>query len=541
MSKDSKKRFDHLFLRADEATVWPTKPPYFLVKNYLIDGELRAWNGPMTKVFSPIHIQGSDEPICIGEVPAMTGEDAVKCVEAASKAYDCGLGVWPQMHVKDRIAVIENFTKKLAEKKDEIVKLLMWEICKNEEDSKKEVDRTLVYIKDTIQALKDIENQASTFQESGGVSAHIRRAPFGRVLCCGPFNYPFNETYATLIPALIMGNTVVMKLPKFGPLCHYPTYELFKECFPPGVVNIVSGSGRATMPSIMKTGKIDVLAFIGTNTAATDLQKAHPKPHRLRAVLGLDAKNPAIVLPSADVDVAAKEVILGSLSYNGQRCTAIKITFVHESMVDRFFPKLIEGVEKMKMGLPWQTGVNITPVAEAHKPDYVQDVIDDALKKGAKVLNPSGNKIDRSFVSPTILYPVTKEMKVFREEQFGPVIPVCTYKDVKEVYEYLAESQYGQQAAVFGTDTIDVARMTDVLVNQVSRVNLNSQCQRGPDCFPFTGRKDSAYGTLSVVDALRAFSIRSLIAFKSTTKNQEIVNDVLRGNHSHFLRLDYLF
>ena len=132
-------------------------------------------------------------------------------------------------------------------------------------------------------------------------------------------------------------------------------------------------------------------------------------------------------------------------------------------------------------------------------------------------------------------------MKIYHEEQFGPVVPIATYKDLSEVFDYLAASPYGQQASVFGRNAEQIAPLLDILVNQVSRVNLNTQCQRGPDTFPFTGRKDSAYGTLSVFDALRVFSIRALVATKEGGENQQILSDILQQRKSNFLRLDYLF
>jgi glyceraldehyde-3-phosphate dehydrogenase (NADP+) len=291
----------------------------------------------------------------------------------------------------------------------------------------------------------------------------------------------------------------------------------------------------------MATGKIDVFAFIGTSKAAAAIQKAHPQPHRLRVCLGLDAKNPAIILPDADLDVAVKQCILGSLSYNGQRCTAIKIVFVHESIVDKFLPKFSTAMDELKLGLPWEKDVSITPLPEKEKPQLLKELIDDAVSKGAKIVNPNGGKIDRTLVSPTLLYPVKSDMRVFREEQFGPVVPVATYKDIHEVYDYLATSQFGQQAAVFSTDVNNVAHLVDLLVNQVSRVNLNSQCQRGPDNYPFTGRKDSAYGTLSVNDALRVFSIRSVVAATETPQNTKLMSEVVAQHASNFLRMDYLF
>jgi glyceraldehyde-3-phosphate dehydrogenase (NADP+) len=115
-------------------------------------------------------------------------------------------------------------------------------------------------------------------------------------------------------------------------MCHVPTLELFQTCFPPGVVNVLHGSGRETLPVLLEEGSLDIFAFIGTSKAAVDLQRLHPHPNRLRVCLGLDAKNPAIVCADADVTVAVNECVLGSLSFNGQRCTALKVIYVHESV-----------------------------------------------------------------------------------------------------------------------------------------------------------------------------------------------------------------
>ncbi|MDO9084109.1 MAG: aldehyde dehydrogenase family protein, partial [Humidesulfovibrio sp.] len=127
------------------------------------------------------------------------------------------------------------------------------------------------------------------------------------------------------------------------------------------------------------------------------------------------------------------------------------------------------------------------------------------------------------------------------EEQFGPVVPVASFSDIEEPLRYVSESSYGQQVSLFGTDPERMAALIDPLVNQVSRVNLNSQCQRGPDSFPFTGRKDSAEGTLSVNDALRAFSIRSLVAARDVEANKALLRAILNGRTSTFLSTDYIF
>src|SRR5205814_649301 len=162
-------------------------------------------------------------------------------------------------------------------------------------DSEKEFDRTVEYITRTISALKDLDNINSRFEIVEGTIGQIRRTPLGVVLCMGPFNYPLNETFSTLIPALLMGNTVVFKPAKYGVLLIRPLLEAFQTSFPPGVINIIYGRGRETVGALMESGKVDVFAFIGTNKGANDLKKLHPKLHRLKAILGLDAKNPAIV------------------------------------------------------------------------------------------------------------------------------------------------------------------------------------------------------------------------------------------------------
>jgi acyl-CoA reductase-like NAD-dependent aldehyde dehydrogenase len=193
------------------------------------------------------------------------------------------------------------------------------------------------------------------------VIGQVRRAPLGVALCMGPSNCPLNETYTTLLPALIMGNTAVMKTPRPGTLLHAPLLEALRDAFPRGVVNTVSGTGRAVAPPMMASGGVDVLA-----------------------------------------------------------------------------------------------------------------------------------------------------------------------------------SKYGQQVSVFGRDPETIGRLIDPLVNQVCRVNINSQCQRGPDVFPFTGRKDSAEGTLSVGDALRVFSIRTLVAAKEHPDNRALVSRIVRERRSSFLNTDFI-
>jgi glyceraldehyde-3-phosphate dehydrogenase (NADP+) len=540
---DLREKISQVFPGEEEIPRAHQLPGLIEQREYLCDGEIRIWDGPMQEVISPVCRRTSEglKPRKIGSFPLLTERESMAALSAAKKAYDQGRGYWPTLPVEKRIRHIEEFVLKMKAKRAEVVKLLMWEIGKPLKDSEKEFDRTVDYVLDTANALKELDRVGSRFVIEQKIIGQIRRAPLGVVLCMGPYNYPLNETFTTLIPALIMGNTVIFKPPKLGVLLHRPLLEAFRDSFPPGVVNTIYGEGTVVVPPLMSSGNIDVLAFIGSSRVADLLKHQHPKPHRLRCVLGLDAKNAAILLPDAELEITVQECLAGSLSFNGQRCTALKILFVHTSFLDSFLAGFTQAISQLKFGMPWEEGVGITPIPIPDKCGYLSGLVEDATHQGARILNEGGGEYCQTFFYPTVLSPVTENMRVYHEEQFGPVIPIVPYDDLNIPLTYVFSSNYGQQVSVFGQDPSTLAKLIDPLVNQVCRVNLNSQCQRGPDTFPFTGRKDSAEGTLSVSDALRVFSIRTLVAAKDSSVNKGIISTILKERKSNFLSTDFIF
>lgn len=185
----------------------------------------------------------------------------------------------------------------------------------------------------------------------------------------------------------------------------------------------------------------------------------------------------------------------------------------------------------------------LTPLPEQGKVDYLNALVEDAKGKGAQVLNEheGGGHSRGSFFYPALLYPVSADMRVYHEEQFGPVVPVVPYRDLETVIEYVLDSDYGQQLSLFGNDPQTIGTLVDTFANQVGRININAQCQRGPDTYPFNGRKNSAEGTLSVHDALRVFSIRTLVATKFQEANKQLISEIIRNRQSSFLTTDYIF
>ncbi|MBV8628970.1 MAG: NADP-dependent glyceraldehyde-3-phosphate dehydrogenase, partial [Paraburkholderia sp.] len=501
------------------------------------------WNGTCKTVLSPVCVRQADgevQQLEIGSYPVMGEVESDAALDAAVRAYDSGRGEWPTMTVAQRIACMQDFIKRMVAERSLIVNLIMWEIGKSLADSQKEFDRTVTYMLATIDALKELDNNNSRFVIAEGTIGLIRRTPLGVVLCMGPYNYPLNETFATLIPALLMGNTVVFKPPQYGTLLFYPLLEAFRDAFPKGVINTIYAPGAVVVPHMLASGKINVLALIGSSKVADHLKKQHPKSHRLRAILGLDAKNAAIILPDADLELTVKECLLGALSFNGQRCTALKMLLVHRSIAEPFLQRFTEALARLKVGMPWEPGVSITPLPGMHRTAYMTEAIDDAKAKGANVVNDAGGVFCKTLFYPAVVYPVSVGMKLYREEQFGPIIPVAPFDDVDSALEYVTTSEHGQQVSIFGSDATQIGALVDPLVNQVCRVNINCQCQRGPDVFPFAGRKDSAEGTLSVSDALRAFSIRSMVAAKQTESSKALLEEIITEHKSRFVNTGFI-
>ena len=228
---------------------------------YLVNGELKKWTGKTTPVYSTISSTADYAPTLLGSIPFMGEAEALEAVEAAHNAYNNGQGLWPTMKVADRIKCMENFVSQMKSTREEVVKLLMWEIGKSLGDSEKEFDRTVEYIYDTIESLKELNSRSAHFSKVQGIHAMVRRGPLGVVLCLGPYNYPLNETFSLLIPALIMGNPVIFKPAKHGVLLISPLLEAFRSSFPKGAINILYGRGREVATPVMQSGKVDLLAF----------------------------------------------------------------------------------------------------------------------------------------------------------------------------------------------------------------------------------------------------------------------------------------
>jgi len=191
---------------------------------------------------------------------------------------------------------------------------------------------------------------------------------------------------------------------------------------------------------------------------------------------------------------------------------------VHDSVADAFIAKLMAKVNALKAGLPWEDGVSITPLPEPSKPGILADMIADAKAGGATVVNEAqgGGELRGALYTPAVVDGVKPGMRLFQEEQFGPCVPIARWSDVAEVKKAAKDSWNGQQAAIFIQSADAAAPLVDCLASIVGRINFNAACARSPDVVPFSGRRNSAMGTMSVTEAIRSFSVEVVVAYPAS-------------------------
>lgn len=492
------------------------RAPGFLNQNTILrGGEFIPWDGPFDYISSPQVLRTPDGTVrrfVLGRSPNMDAESAYLSYEAARKGWNHGAGEWPSATMEQRADRMRLFVTRMREQREVLIRWVMWEIGKPRDLAEMEIDRTIAYIEDTIVEALKLTEEGRALRSIGKNTFLIDREPLGVVPIFAPYNYPLNETFTNLIPALMMGNTVVIKPARWGILLLSPLLKAFQECFPAGVVNFVYGSdGRALLEKIQKEGGYEGLGFIGGERAASGIIHGNTRPNRTKVTLGLGAKNMAVILNDADLESTVKANLDGCLTYSGQRCTAHKIVFVQRQVAPAFLSAMAKSMDELKIGPTWLPGVKITASPDTGWVDLMDSLVTEGVSKGATIYNLLGGRKQNGFYSPTLLVNVTPDMEVYHREQFGPVVPVVIFDDIEETVAWQVQSRYGQQVALFGSDPVTLKALTNRFKRMVGRVNINSACRRSPDGVPFGARADSGLGTLSLRDALLAYSTDSVV------------------------------
>ncbi|MFR4582547.1 NADP-dependent glyceraldehyde-3-phosphate dehydrogenase [Clostridium cadaveris] len=465
----------------------------YIYKN-LFDGHwVESNSGDNIEIKSPI-----DENT-LGYVQAMTKEEANKSIENACEAQR----YWKQVPINKRADILHRAASILEENAEEIAEILTMEIAKDKKSSLAEITRTADYIRFSADAGKQLEGETIPGDSFPGTEKNkisvVTREPLGVVLAISPFNYPINLSASKIAPALIAGNSVVLKPPTQGSISALYLAEVFNKAgLPRGVLNTITGKGKDIGDYVVTHPKIDFINFTGSTEVGQHISKITTmKP----LLLELGGKDAAIVLEDADLDESAKNIVNGAYSYSGQRCTAVKRILVMEKVADELSTKIKNLVEKLSVGDPRENSV-IGPLINDKAADFVMNLIEDAEGKGAKLL--AGGKREGRLIYPTLFDHVNLDMKIAWEEPFGPVLPIIRIKSIDEAIKIANESKYGLQSSIF-TKNIEAAfYIADKL--EVGTVQINNKTERGPDHFPFSGVKSSGMGTQGIKYSIEAMS-----------------------------------
>ncbi|MFX0042112.1 MAG: NADP-dependent glyceraldehyde-3-phosphate dehydrogenase [Candidatus Hodarchaeota archaeon] len=449
----------------------------------------------------------------VGNIQACTKDEADQIIQSARDNLQC----WIDTPIRERAQILRKAANIMIEWAEPLGHILMQEIGKPIKSAISEIVRTADIFNGTADAGSQLEGETIMGDAFEGFTREkismSYRVPLGVVLCIGPFNYPFNLTGSKIAPALMAGNTIVIKPPTQGAITplHFGII-LDKAGVPPGVVNIITGRGSEIGDYLTSHASIDMIAFTGSSETGKHLGKlAGMKP----LLLELGGKDAALVLDDADLELTVKAIVSGAFSFSGQRCTAVKRVLPMPGIADKLIERVTAEAAKLSIGDPAENKT-IGPLISSKQCDYVQGLIDDALEKGAEL--KCGNKREGNIIWPTILDNVTNKMRVAWEEPFGPVLPFIRVKSAEEAIKISNQSEYGLQGMIF-TEDIDLAfNIAQEL--EVGTVQINGKSARGPDHFPFLGTKSSGLGTQGIKYSIEAMSRPKVVVMNLTERGK---------------------
>ncbi len=430
----------------------------------------------------------------LGKVPALTSSEVDKIYKFAKSNQKA----WEELTISERALFLNKWADLLYKGRERLAKLMTKEIAKNFNDSLVEIERTVEYIRYTVEEMYRIDSTARTSEQFyGGKKNKISittKVPYGVVLVISPFNYPVNLSISKIAPALISGNVVVFKPATQGSLVGVELFNLWEKTgAPKGVVNIVTGRGRDISDYLIEHNNVDFINFTGSTNVGKLISA---KVSLIPQIMELGGKDPAIILDDANLDNAADDIISGAFSYSGQRCTATKRVLVSKKNKSKLEELLLQRVKNVTFGMPMDNSM-VTPMIDSKSLEFVQDLIRD-LNPNAKILH--GNNIKGNLMEPTLITNVLRTDRLAIEEQFGPVLPIIEYSSIEEAIKIANESEFGLQASLYGTDINKLLTISNKI--EAGSVNINSKSSRGPDNFPFIGFKNSGMGVQGIRDSI---------------------------------------
>lgn len=460
-----------------------TQMPYALT----INGQ-RVFAAETAQAINP----ATEQPIC--EFPLASREQLEQAVSAAQKAFSA----WSVTPIGERQVMVAKLADLVEQRYEDFIKLLITEQGKGRAGAEWEIGGSIYWLREI--AKQSLEEEV--VKREGDEEIVTRYTPIGVIGGITPWNFPLLLAVWKIAPALVAGNTMVLKPSPYTPLCTLWFGELAQQVLPAGVLNILSG-GNELGQWITEHPGIGKIAFTGsTATGRKVMQSAATNLKRLTLELG--GNDPAIVLPDVDAKAIAKDLFWASFSNSAQFCVACKRLYVHEDVYDDVARELTEYAKTVKVGNGMESDTQLGPIQNKMQFDKVSNLLEASRNAGLNfLLGGTPEQKPGYFIPVTLVDNPPEDARVVVEEAFGPVLPLLKYKDIEDVIARANNTEYGLAASVWGKDVAQAERIAHRI--QAGTVWINQVHVFAPN-IAFGGHKQSGVGIENSLHGLAEYT-----------------------------------
>ena len=443
-----------------------------------------------SKTFENVNPANTDD--CLGVVKLSTREEARRAVESAAEAFRS----WRATPTPARGRIVARAARLMEDDKENLAQLLTREEGKTVSESRGELQRSINVAEFVAGESRRMTGETIP-SELPSNFAYTVKQPHGVVAVVTPWNFPVAIPVWKLAPALVAGNTVVFKPATNTPATATRLVEIFAEAgVPAGVLNLVLGSGSDAGDEIVNHSAVRAISFTGSNGVGLKLyEQAARRGVRVQCEMG--GKNPVVVLEDADLNLAVESTAQGAFGSTGQRCTATSRAVVVEQVADEFVSRVVERAKSLRLGDGMSAETDVGPIVDSSQFKSVLRYIDIGREDGAELVT-GGEVADGAglrkgfFIKPTVFDRVTPDMRIAREEIFGPVLSVLRVKDFDEALQVANDCEYGLSSSVFTNDAARIFRFVDEI--ETGMTHINSPTTGGEAHVPFGGIKATGIG-----------------------------------------------
>lgn len=421
----------------------------------------------------------------LGEVEQTNANEITDIVINSKKAFD----IWGYITLEERISYIQKLYEVIKNKKQELAELITNEMGMPISESLYDIDNGLEHIEWYMNNAENIIGEKTTYEDQQEIDK-VFFEPKGVVAVIIAWNFPFSSFVWQAVPNLVVGNTVIIKHSEYVPLCSKYIYDIVSEVLPQNVYSVIYGDGKIGQELVEQN--IDMICFTGSTKTGQSLYKLAGEKF-IDAVLECGGSAPGIIFEDADIDNVIASIYVNKFANSGQICDGQKRLIVHSSKIDEVCTKLKQCVESKQIGSPLDKKTEIGPLVSKEQLEKLENQVTDAIKKGATIIcggkklgNTNGN-----YYLPTILTNITKNMKIYYEEVFGPVIPIMTFNTIEEAIQIANDTQYGLGGYVYTRDKEKFDKVVKKL--KTGMIAWNNLYYLRP-CNPFGGYKKSGIG-----------------------------------------------